>query len=68
MESQGSHKLNIMPLETHTTAPIFNDLREIGVTIAMPWGINNTDLEKALQYGTHSSALKEKIFVWKDLT
>ena len=36
---------------------------EHGVNVEMPWGMNNKYLEKALHYGTHSLALKEKTFV-----
>ena len=57
----------MLPPEAHTKAPLLNYMSERGVHIVIPWEMNKLDIEKALNYRTHSSAQKEKAFVIKYL-
>ena len=50
-----------------TVYPLQNRMREHGVPISITQGMKNTELEKHLIYGTHTSALKDKTFFRRDL-
>ena len=51
----------------HTAAPLLNYMSKHDVHIAMPRGMTKSVLYESLQYGVHSSDLKEKHFIRQEL-
>ena len=48
-------------------APLLNYMRDHGLPIAIPQGMNKSDMEKTLQYSLHYSAIKDNNFLRKEL-
>ena len=67
IESLGPYNLNSFPKEDHVATPILNYMIEHGVLSDMPRYMNSVEIKTALNYGTHSSTVKEKSFLRKDL-
>ena len=59
--------MDFLPREAHSASPLLDCIRDPGVTIAMPQGMDDSDLYKAVSYGSHALELKEKAFVRKEL-
>lgn len=68
MEAYDPYKLNYFHKEYHLAAPLPGYMRENGVPIDIPRGMDKEDLHRALKYGSHYSDLKERSFVQKDIT
>ena len=67
IESLVPYNLNSFPKEDHVATPILNYMIEHGVLSDMPRYMNSVEIKTALNYGTHSSTVKENSFVRKEL-
>ena len=47
--------------------PLISYMKENGMPIVIPWGVNKEELLKEINYGTHSSSQKEKTFVIREI-
>ena len=68
VEAHGPEELNSFPKEAQVAVPILSCMRNHGVYIYMPRGMNKIELKNALTYVAHSSTVKEKAFVRKELS
>ena len=59
IEEIGPQELSSLPQEAHSTAPLLNYMKEHGVPIAIPEGMDASKLDKAFRYGAHTPELKE---------
>ena len=68
VESRLPYELKSFPKKDHVAAPLLNYMREHGVTIDIPRGMNIIDLKKALAYRERPSAVKDRAFVRKEIS
>ena len=61
VEVRGSYELNYLPKESHAAAPLLNYMREQGVPIYMPRGMNSIKFKKALMYGAIPQPLRTEL-------
>ena len=67
VEACDPYELNSLSKEYNVVEHILNHMREHGVPVCMPIGMNIVYLNKALAYGARSSAFMERAFVRKEL-
>ena len=58
IEARSPYKFDSFPKDAHVAAPLVNYIRDHVVTIEMPRGMNNVELNNSLTYGTPSSEVK----------
>ena len=58
VDSRRPHELNFITKEPHMSEPLLKYMREHGVPIDMPRGMNSVELKKAMEYRAHSSVVK----------
>ena len=68
MEAHIPYELKPLPNQDQVMAPLLNYMRDHGVPIDIPRGMNNTEIHRGLTYEIHSYAVKERAFVCKYIT
>ena len=58
IEERGPQNIACLPREVHSSAPLLNYTRYHRVTISMPRDMDDRELDRTVNYGAHTSALK----------
>ena len=68
MEVQGPYDIGTLPDRAYSEETLLNYFWEHGLTTNMTRCTGTKDLVKALTYGSHTSSVKNKAFVGKELS